>query len=106
MARSSTKNVDISPGQCRAARALLHMRQGELAAVAGLGLSTVVDFERERRRVSQDAIGAIRSALEAAGVQFIAENGGGEGVRLEKPKAHLKTLTGSPLRRRTRRTSA
>jgi hypothetical protein len=27
----------------------------------------------------------IRSALEAAGVEFIPENGGGPGVRLAKP---------------------
>jgi hypothetical protein len=29
-------------------------------------------------------IAAIRAALEAAGVEFIAENGGGPGVRLKK----------------------
>ncbi len=29
----------------------------------------------------------IRTALEKAGVEFIAENGGGAGVRLRKPKA-------------------
>jgi hypothetical protein len=28
---------------------------------------------------------AIRAALEAAGVEFITENGGGPGVRLRKP---------------------
>jgi hypothetical protein len=28
---------------------------------------------------------AIQAALEAAGVEFIAENGGGAGVRLRKP---------------------
>jgi hypothetical protein len=28
---------------------------------------------------------AIRRALEAAGVEFIDENGGGPGVRLQKP---------------------
>jgi len=28
---------------------------------------------------------AVRHALEAAGVEFIEENGGGEGVRLRKP---------------------
>ncbi|WP_461655133.1 hypothetical protein [Methylorubrum aminovorans] len=28
---------------------------------------------------------AIRRALEAAGLEFIAENGGGPGVRLRKP---------------------
>ncbi|MGR3515382.1 MAG: hypothetical protein ACU0GG_21670 [Paracoccaceae bacterium] len=31
---------------------------------------------------AQKAIAAIRDALEKAGVQFIAENGGGPGVRL------------------------
>ncbi|WP_374309840.1 hypothetical protein [Methylocella sp.] len=29
-------------------------------------------------------VSAVRSALEAAGVEFIAENGGGQGVRLRK----------------------
>lgn len=29
-------------------------------------------------------LAAIRAALEAAGVEFIAENGGGAGVRLRK----------------------
>jgi len=58
------------------------MKQPALAAAAGLGLSTVVDFERSRRSVSAEAISAIRSALETAGVEFIAENGGGAGVRL------------------------
>jgi hypothetical protein len=29
-------------------------------------------------------VAAIRAALEAAGVEFIAENGGGAGVRLKK----------------------
>jgi hypothetical protein len=44
----------------------------------------VVDFERARRPVSKDAIQAIRVALENAGIEFIAENGGGPGVRLRK----------------------
>ena len=52
--------------------------------MASLGLSTVVDFERRRRAVSAEAIAAIRAALEFAGVEFIAENGGGAGVRLRK----------------------
>ena len=52
--------------------------------MASLGLSTVVDFERERRVVSSEAIGSMRAALESAGVEFLAENGGGAGVRLRK----------------------
>lgn len=83
----STKNVDIiDPRQCRAARALLEMSQGRLAEKAGLGLSTIVDFEKERRQISQEAISAIAQALNLAGITFIEENGGGSGVRFRKPR--------------------
>jgi len=61
------------------------MTQPKLATVAKVGLSTVVDFERERRSVSEEAIGKMQHALENAGVEFIDENGGGPGVRLRKP---------------------
>jgi transcriptional regulator with XRE-family HTH domain len=82
----STKNVDaLTPAQCRAARGLIELTQSELADGARLGLSTIVDFERSRRQISEDAIGAIRRALEKFGVEFIDENGGGAGVRLRKP---------------------
>lgn len=80
----STKNVEIRPAQCRAGRALLDMTQTELADLAGLGLSTVVDFEKERRKVSAAAIQSVQHALNRAGIEFIAENGGGSGVRLRK----------------------
>jgi DNA-binding transcriptional regulator YiaG len=81
----STKNVDtITPGQCKAARALLELTQGDLAKAANLGLSTVVDFEKKRRQVSATAVQAIKDALAARGVDFIDENGGGPGVRLRK----------------------
>jgi transcriptional regulator with XRE-family HTH domain len=74
----------ISPAQARAARALLGLTQLQLAEAAGLGLSTVVDFEKERRKVSEGALRDIKRAFERAGVEFIEENGGGEGVRRRK----------------------
>jgi predicted transcriptional regulator len=80
----STKNVEITSAQCRAGRAILDMTQIELAASAKMGLSTVVDFEKERRQVSTNATKAIQNALEKAGVEFIDENGGGPGVRLRR----------------------
>jgi transcriptional regulator with XRE-family HTH domain len=81
----STENVDsFSPGQCRAARALLGMTQPELAEMAGLGLSTVVDYEKTRRKISVEATAAIKRALEKSGILFIAKNGGGPGLRLRK----------------------
>jgi DNA-binding XRE family transcriptional regulator len=72
----------ITSGQCRAARALLDITQPELAQAAGLGLSTIVDFEKSRRDVSRASVHAMLKALEKGGIQFIAKNGGGPGVRL------------------------
>ena len=74
--------MTISRSQCRAARALLELNQSDLAREAGVGLSTVVDFEKGRRRVALESILKLRTALENAGVEFIDENGGGAGVRL------------------------
>lgn len=74
----------MTPVQCRAARSFLDISQSQLANAAGLGLSTVVDFEKERRQVSAEAVNAILTALENAGIEFIDENGGGLGVRLRK----------------------
>jgi transcriptional regulator with XRE-family HTH domain len=74
--------LKVTPAQSRAARALLDWSQPDLAGAAGLGLSTVVDFERSRRAVPEKTIAAIRAALEAAGVEFIDQNGAGPGVRL------------------------
>ena len=53
-----------------------------MARASGLGLSTIVDFEKARRAVSDDAIRTIRSALEAAGIQFLdqGETAAGVGV--------------------------
>jgi transcriptional regulator with XRE-family HTH domain len=83
----------MTPAQCRGARALLGMTQPELAHEAGLGISTIVDFEKMRRHVSDEAIEAIQAALKRAGVEFIDENGGGPGVRLrhrQRPKTTKK----------------
>jgi len=74
----------MTPAQCRAARALIEWTQPQLAAAAGLGLSTVVDFEKARRAVSGDAVRSMERALHAAGVIFVDENGEGAGVRLKK----------------------
>ena len=63
---------------------MIGMTQGALATAAKVSLSTVVDFERERRKVAEPSVAAICSALKAAGVEFIEENGGGAGVRLRK----------------------
>jgi transcriptional regulator with XRE-family HTH domain len=81
----SIKIVDtMTPGQCRAARALLDITQSQLARAAGLGLSTIVDFEKERRTVSEEALKAMQIALQRVGIEFT--DGDGEGLRLRKPR--------------------
>jgi hypothetical protein len=61
--------------QCMAGRALL-----QLAHRANVGLSTVVDFERQRRLVAPASIRKMQAAMEAAGVEFT--NGKRPGVWL------------------------
>lgn len=78
--------MGISAEQCRAARGLVAMSQDDLAAAANVGNSTVRNFEAGRSVPVANNLDAIQRALEAAGVQFIPENGGGAGVRLAKPK--------------------
>ncbi|HRJ62408.1 MAG TPA: helix-turn-helix domain-containing protein [Azospirillaceae bacterium] len=75
----------MTPAQCRAARALIRLSQDELSKSADVGAKTVADFERESgRELHPRTLSAIRAALEAAGVEFIPQNGGGPGVRLKK----------------------
>jgi transcriptional regulator with XRE-family HTH domain len=76
----------ISKAQVRAARALLGLSQSDLAKCAGFSSMTVKRAEGVGLPYpSSDTIAAIRAALEAAGVIFVAGNGEGAGVRLRKP---------------------
>jgi transcriptional regulator with XRE-family HTH domain len=66
------------------ARAALDWSTADLARAAIVGQATVNRFEAGRdARIS--SVEKLRAALEAAGITFIAENGGGAGVRLRKP---------------------
>jgi transcriptional regulator with XRE-family HTH domain len=62
---------------------MLGWSQTELAEAANVSRATVVDFERGLRVPHRSNLVAICEALEAAGIQFIPENGGGVGVRLK-----------------------
>ena len=77
----------MTPAQCRAARALLGMEQGEVAETAGIARATLIDFEKGQRLPRVQTVAAIRAALESAGVIFVEENGEGPGVRLRKARS-------------------
>ena len=77
----------VTVEQLRAARGLLGWSQSELAARAGLSLPTVKRLEAGfGPRVSDEARGKLRRAIEAAGIEFVEENGGGSGVRFRKKR--------------------
>ena len=84
----------ITGAQIRAARGLKDMTAGELATAARVGVTTVRRAEAfEGKPRTKDAnLSAIRAALEAAGVEFIPENGGGAGVRFRRSRAYAARL--------------
>ncbi|NUB07119.1 helix-turn-helix transcriptional regulator [Azospirillum sp. Vi22] len=76
--------MEMTPPQCRAARALIDWSQAQLSEAANVGLSTVKSFESGNTRPMKNNLLAMQHALEAAGVIFIPENGEGPGVRMRK----------------------
>lgn len=72
----------MDPAQCRMARAALQLGVRELAAIARVAPATIARLERGDSLYPR-TVEAIRAALEAAGIEFIPENGGGVGVRLK-----------------------
>lgn len=76
----------ITGAQIRMARGYLKWSVQKLAKESNLGISTI------KRAEAIDGVptawgqnlAAIQKILEAAGVEFIPENGGGAGVRLKK----------------------
>ena len=77
----------LNSAQIRAARSLIRWSAEDLAGKASLSVATIRRAELTDSETSMTAANdlAVRRALEAAGVDFIDENGGGAGVRLRKP---------------------
>jgi hypothetical protein len=71
------------------ARAALEWGIRDLAKAALVSHDTVVRFERGEE-LKDRTVDAIREAFERNGVEFIAENGGGPGVRTAKQKKGRK----------------
>jgi hypothetical protein len=77
----------ITIAQIRGARGLLSWSQTDLANAAAVSVPSIKRLEGHGLiKASDDLRAAVQHALEKAGIEFIAENGGGVGVRLRKPK--------------------
>jgi DNA-binding XRE family transcriptional regulator len=66
---------------------MLGWNQAELAKAASVSRQTIADFERGAHVPINNNIGSIIAAFQAAGIEFIPENGGGAGVRFKKPSS-------------------
>lgn len=81
----------LTARQLRAARALLGMDQKTLAERAGVSVPTIQRMESSEGNVRGviDSLTKVVEALDAAGVELIAERapstGSGRGVRLKEP---------------------
>ena len=80
--------LKVSIRQIKAARALVGWSQDDLADKSGISVPTIKRLEAAEGdiRGRAETRAALVVALEKAGVEFIAENGGGAGVRMKKRK--------------------
>ncbi len=76
----------LTSAQIRAARALIRWSAEQLAEHTVVGVTTIrrAELTASETKLTRVNDQAIRRVLEAAGVEFIDENGGGPGVRLKK----------------------
>ena len=92
-AESQVRIRSLTSAQIRAARSLIRWTADELATASALSVATIRRAELKESETALTTANdlAIRRALEAAGVEFIDENGGGPGVRLRKRQQKKKT---------------
>ena len=76
--------MPVTPGQCRAARALIGWSQEQLASSSKVAKATIANFELGKRVPYDRTLDDISAALEAAGVEFT--NGDEPGVKMRKAK--------------------
>jgi transcriptional regulator with XRE-family HTH domain len=88
--------MTINASQLRAARGLIGWSQTQLAEAANIGRATIADFESGKRAPYDRTLEHLQRALESAGVEFIAENGGGPGVRLRKARPAISDEAALP----------
>lgn len=75
--------MTITPRQIRAARAMLEIKQKDLAAAAGISLATLNNIERGVADPRSSTLAAIERALAAVGIE-VGDDGLTEEVRLQR----------------------
>lgn len=82
-----TRNLALTPAQCRGGRGMLDWTQEELAERAHVSRSTVRDFEKGRHELNPASAAAIVAAFEAGGLSLIGPGQAACGVCLREAGA-------------------
>ena len=84
--KKSYDRKDITSAQIRAARALIRWTAEDLAREADLGVATIRRAEATDGplQMTVSNLAAVRRTLEGAGIEFIFEDDGRLGVRLQR----------------------
>jgi transcriptional regulator with XRE-family HTH domain len=82
----------LTPAQTRAARGWLGWTQQELAAKAGVGLSTLRAFEAGQREPIRNNLGALRHAIESAGVRLLFDGEKATGIATDDARPSQITV--------------
>ena len=82
----------ITGPQCRAARALVEWTREKLVKNAAIGADVIEAFERKIAEPDDAVRQKLQATLELAGAVFIAENGGGVGVRLKFNRSEVRRI--------------
>jgi transcriptional regulator with XRE-family HTH domain len=97
----------LTSEQIRAARMLLRWEQKDLARQSGVSLPTIKRLETKpgEMKAHVNTLGALRAALETAGVHFVDGDDMGPGVRLKdavkEDDQPAQTLKDAPARKMT-----
>ncbi len=84
--------MTITGPQCRAARALVEWPREHVARLSGVDAQAIAEFETGTGDPGEDAKARLQAALEKGGAVFIAENGGGLGVRLKFNRKEVRAI--------------
>ncbi|SFS67932.1 Helix-turn-helix domain-containing protein [Sulfitobacter marinus] len=76
--------MQLTPVQCRMARAGVSLSRAKLADLAGVSAATLADFEGGKRESYDRTVRDIQSVLEGLGVTFLVSNEDGPGVRVNE----------------------
>jgi DNA-binding XRE family transcriptional regulator len=90
----SGRHHDITPAQCRAARALLGLTQPELGELSSLSRDVIVRLERGEKDLHYTTPGRVEAALKSRGVSLVRDEMG-VGVKFERhPPVGAEELAG------------